>query len=659
MKQVLKRFLTLALIVALVAAIVPAASAADIELEPAEEGVIGLALTYDSGEWETRGEASYFGKVTTAQAQGCPEAGASGLTYVPMAGRLTLKNETSQPATLSFDYDVTLNSGRVTINGINILEDGEFEPLSLAAGESIDIVIVSSPSEVKTTSILLENVALTINEQVNVTFAPATNGLYTVNGIEMNQAAAENGQNVFTADYGTTFAVSASAYTGYEFLGWFTTDNSTCLSSEATTDLLVARDCTVYPFFYRQGTALFKVGNMDFSNLNDADEYASSHNHEPIILRGSATLSSGEYNISVGNILLIPCDTNYTMCTTDPKAADKYPSFNKDSSNYAITSAYCTLTLGAGVKLNVFGAISLAGEQCQTRPCLGATTGPYGCIELSTGSSITVKNGGNLYCWGYIIGDGDVRAESGATVYEPFQVMDFRGGTATTAMVGNLGGIFPISQYYVQNIESRLTLEYGARELVRTVAYVGKTSVPATVPFIDKTGENALFQMDNGCTFMKYYDWEQDRLCFVVNGDCSINTISLTLNAGKEGASFTINSGDYMLPLNGNFDVEVESGTLTVNQDMYVQPGASIKIDEDAELNIPYVEKPNPETGEMEKAGVSIVVYDSDDWATTVTSKATYCRTAAQARTAMWRSARSVIRPTVRSICVKHRHMKR
>ena len=50
---------------------------------------------------------------------------------------------------------------------------------------------------------------------------------------------------------------------------------------------------------------------------------------------------------------------------------------------------------------------------------------------MNSGSQITVENGGNLYAWGYITGSGNVRITSGATVYECFQVTDWRGGSAT------------------------------------------------------------------------------------------------------------------------------------------------------------------------------------------------------------------------------------
>ena len=92
---------------------------------------------------------------------------------------------------------------------------------------------------------------------------------------------------------------------------------------------------------------------------------------------------------------------------------------------------------------------------------------------MADNSSITVKNGGNLYAWGFISGSGSVLAESGATVYEFYQIADFRGGTASSNM-GNK--VFPFSQYFVQNIEVPLTLNAGANEQVYSGVYAMKTT---------------------------------------------------------------------------------------------------------------------------------------------------------------------------------------
>ena len=599
MKQVLKRFVTLALILAMVAAICPAillnASAAEVSLETASEGILGLAVSYDGGQWK-QNEYGYYGGSATVATPACNGSVEDQYQYTPIPSTLTLKNDTSQPATLSFDYMVELNAGSITINGVNVMGDGDYS-ISLSPWESIDIYVLPCDFEEQRTGLQLYNISFTVEEDVNVTFTVPTNGHYTVDGVNISEEV------TITKSFGETFTVSATADDGYTFLGWFNDLNFSCLSANASDTLNITCDCVVYPYFFNENTLQFKVGTQTFTDLNAADAYARTNAHEPIILLGDGELSAGTYNISKDNTLLIPCSGDFELVTTDPEAVAKIPSFSN-------TSAFRTLTLAPGATLNVNGTLSLAGKQNMQMPCLGATVDKYGMIQLSTGSEIVVQNGGKLYCWGYIVGAGEVTAKKGAEVYEPFQIMDFRGGTASMQMMNNLQGVFPLSQYYVQNIESRLTLEYGAKEFVRSVTNAGGTITPATVPFIGRSGAGALFQMENGCTFVKYYDAANDRICFEVNGDCSINTISLTLYGGPDGG-LTINSAEYVLPLNGNFDVELKSGTLTCNQDMYIQPGANITIDEGAEMVVPYIEDPeNPENNHA----VSVIIYDSEDW---------------------------------------------
>ena len=110
-----------------------------------------------------------------------------------------------------------------------------------------------------------------------------------------------------------------------------------------------------------------------------------------------------------------------------------------------------------------------------------APMGPVGFVDMKSGSSITVNNGGNLYVYGFISGSGSVTANSGASVYELFQFSDFRGGDQSTAMDNE---VFPLSQYYVQNIEVPLTLCSGAKEYAYTTVYASSSQFGSSVSFI-------------------------------------------------------------------------------------------------------------------------------------------------------------------------------
>lgn len=90
-----------------------------------------------------------------------------------------------------------------------------------------------------------------------------------------------------------------------------------------------------------------------------------------------------------------------------------------------------------------------------------------------------------------------ITAESGATIYEMFQIPGWRGGSATSSINGKkkTNKVFPFSQYYVQNIETPLKICAGAKEIIRTAIYAGSQVNTASATFI---GTDGIFNNTNG-----------------------------------------------------------------------------------------------------------------------------------------------------------------
>lgn len=207
----------------------------------------------------------------------------------------------------------------------------------------------------------------------------------------------------------------------------------------------------------------FSVGGTSYADLNEALSAAAIGTDKTVVVTADTTLS-GSYIIPAGVTLLIPFDDANTLYTTSPDVVDKV----------ANQIAYRTLTLDSNTSITVRGAISVGGKLfTSTNSHVCKPTGAYGQIQMNVGSQITVENGGELYAWGYITGSGNVHITSGATVYECFQVTDWRGGSATMKFgtPADVKKVFPFSQYYVQNIEAPLTIEYGGAEKAYIAAY--------------------------------------------------------------------------------------------------------------------------------------------------------------------------------------------
>ena len=342
----------------------------------------------------------------------------------------------------------------------------------------------------------------------------------------------------------------------------------------------IENDCTITARFASKTAALFETGGQRFDDLGDAVSYAQANSQSKITLATDGSIS-GTYTIPAGITLLIPFDEAGTLYTDAPAAIRTAPA----------SKPFRTLTMSDGASITVNGAISLGGRYYAAGGSeQGRPVGDYGYIKMADNSSITVKNGGNLYAWGFISGSGSVLAESGATVYEFYQIADFRGGSASSTIANGGKKVFPFSQYFVQNIEVPLTLNAGANEQVYSGVYAMSTTYTTSINFI---GNNGMFKVESG-SFTKDYDEKTDRLVFTVNGEAALNTLSLKL------ASMSVNSASYVLPITNNITINIQSGNVTINQDAALLAGVEVNIAEGAGLTV--------------ANGKNIYFYDSDEW---------------------------------------------
>ena len=565
MKSTLKRFLSLVLCMCMVMALLPnvtmtAFAATSGTVTGLADENIGLSFEGDADDaWSANG-TSIIGAATS-------KGGTCGDTSYKST--LTITNKKSTTATLSFDYSIEQNSGKIQVDGAGVSSGASFTK-ELAANESVKVYIQSGSTSAAT-KITLTNVVLVSDVNATATFVPAENGTYTVDGKLITEEYS-NTQSSMTA-----YQVVATPADGYQFMGWYDVSNEKYISTSAKAALNIENDCTITARFASKTAALFETGGQRFDDLGDAVSYAQANSQSKITLATDGSIS-GTYTIPAGITLLIPFDEAGTLYTDAPAAIRTAPA----------SKPFRTLTMNENTSITVNGAISLGGRYYaagggdQGRP-----VGDYGYIKMADNSSITVKNGGNLYAWGFISGSGSILAESGATVYEFYQIADFRGGSASSNM-GNK--VFPFSQYFVQNIEVPLTLNAGANEKVYSGVYAMSTTYTTAINFI---GDNGMFKVTSG-SFTKDYDEKTDRLILTVNGEAALNSLSLKL------AGMSVNSESYVLPITNNISINIESGKVTINQDAALLAGVDVNIAEGADLTV--------------SNGKNVYIYDSDEW---------------------------------------------
>lgn len=494
---------------------------------------------------------------------------------------LTITNNRDTSATLSFDYTVALNGGIIKVNGEAVTAGGkvskELDPNGTAT------VSIQSGSTKEETTITMTNVTLvSADATATVTFLPAENGSYTV-GEKTITEMYTNTQSSMTA-----YQVEATPADGYCFKGWYDVNTGTCINTNATTELRFDSDCTITARFRSKDLALFETGGRQFDDLNDAVAYAQANSQDKMITLASDGKITGTYTIPSGVTLLIPFDEAKTLYTNEPGYVEKAEA----------QKAHRILTMAPDSSIIVDGAISVGGKHFagSSGSCCKAT-GPYGQIIMQEGSCITLNNYANLYAWGYITGDGQITANSGATVYEYFQVADWRGGAAVSKLIENKKEkVFPLSQYYVQNIEAALTIQAGATErayISISASVFGISTVKhAEIDFIGNT--KSLFRLGNEASLTKKYDPKTDRITYTTTGTASLDSLVLSIS------SYNMNSKDFVLPVNNNMTLEILSGSVAVNSDAALLPGARITIARGAELRV--------------STNTSLYVYDKDQW---------------------------------------------
>lgn len=524
------------------------------------------------------------------------------------------------------------------ISGQNI-STSKSAPFLLAPGGSFTITVEAKPDNDKDSNVSGNQVSgsVTVKAQAlenNELTLSAPHGGYTITTDAGNQYSvnAESCTDPITLPFGTSITLpNAPEAENYIFYGWrlsdgrllengasFTlNDNLTASPIYLSSSKYSKNSDGIYLYKNNAGNFVsgpFSVNGVPYLFWCDA-VLAAKGGTKPIVLIEDFTMPStlednGVYTVDGtqidgqdGNItyiipkgvtFLIPYNDAHTLCTTKPTVDN---SIQKDA-DYSNPTAYCTLTMGSGTNILVNGDMSLSGTQSASMcngTFNGAPIGKLGFVNMEENSNITVSGGASLYVWGYITGNGTVTIKSNGTVYEDFQVTDYRGGNATTTMNGNDYRVFPMSQYYIQNVQVPMILEAGATEVgyMSVDSKIGPQSAP--VPFI---GSGAMFKIESGSITKDYLESE-DRLQIDVNGTLSVS--NYTINIVVTLLSIEIQSASYVVPVNGNMTINIANGsTIKIAQDVSLYPGAIIDIAPTARCEL--------------INGASMYVYDVDQW---------------------------------------------
>lgn len=335
-----------------------------------------------------------------------------------------------------------------------------------------------------------------------------------------------------------------------------------------------------------------------FNSLTDALTYISYDLSKTytIVLTSDLRLGPATYRIPANATLVVPYmeDQKEAMGIRPRRAAGV---------SYLKPYEYVRLTLKEGAHLLVEGALEVSGVQKTTYEYQGCVSSDYGYgrIHMLPGSSITLADSARLHAWGYITGPGTITAQAGSAVYELLQIGEWKGGTVIYQMINNPKRVYPLTHFFYQNIESPITYLAGAKAYGSAYVSVQGASLACdNIRLI--SDQDALFIMRDSmnASVSKVYDPLTDRVTWATNGDAALSELSIILKMGT--MDFSLYSSQYILPVSTYMTIRAESGTLTIEHDVSLLPGAQVEVAPGAQAIIPQNTK--------------LYVYDIDDWGT-------------------------------------------
>ena len=469
--------------------------------------------------------------------------------------------------------------------------------------------------------------------------------------------AAIKGATYSAQQTGGTLTVESGKFDGplngtIAFTAGFFKTNTYGISTEGKTEMNVSAGVEYnegYRYFLgttesalSNGVGVCRIGTTSYAKLEDAIAYANNNpsvENIVIFMTNDYTLPAGYYTLPANATIVVP------MSDTQEKEVNMTAPriiFNDVNNATPYTSIQPTefrrLTFASGVNMDLFGDIELTCSQYASNEAYTAQpVGPYGRLVMEENSHITLQSGSEFRAWGFVTGKGEMDARRGSKVREMFQLGDWKGAFTSVEITGMAPDIvadhsdkkiFPVSQYFIQNIESPVKYHPGA--VLSTSATVSEgllgMSISMGAPDIAIVGvsgqDQAIFLMDqmadaDNTWVRKWYDSENDIQVYDINSAAHIG--SMVLDMGDVNlltfgtVPIRLNSAKFDLPLTCNFKIHLLSGTMDFQQNTSLLPGAEVEVDKESTVTVAKDDEDPEHTG-------ALYVYDAEDWA-----KYAYC----------------------------------
>lgn len=272
----------------------------------------------------------------------------------------------------------------------------------------------------------------------------------------------------------------------------------------------------------------------------------------------------------------------------DSSAKIGKPTYGNGVGNYVDTDSSkikYKLILNESTVLEVYGNILIQGLLGVNGPGLsGHTSGNHS--QIINNGTINLNSGANLDLRGYIKGAGTIEARSGAIVYSPFVVYDYRGGT-NTATVYRKGNIAPFRIYEMPNIQCNYSILYGAEHKGYLDLYASDKHRTAVATIFGK-GSAMMIMEDSTAHITTTYERTGNLIgetTLTMTGKVKMGVLKI-----KVTTTVTVAMNEVRFPMPWNFTINVGDGltptTFTLPDDYKMMTGATVNVKKSATVNL-------------------------------------------------------------------------
>ena len=409
-----------------------------------------------------------------------------------------------------------------------------------------------------------------------------------------------------------------TAPTGYTHIGWRIVDNGTTTDVFDTThNFNIESDSTIYALFSPNitvtaggtngfGSATYQYKNPSGTEVTGADQYIARSSDGTVWYKDLGTAFgaqatvvlvtnvelSGSFTVPSGKTLSVPYSLD-DVATTD---------LQRESGSGSISS-YVTLTVTDS--LTVSGNLVASARQEMSTSGYGRIFGKAGYIRVD--GNMSVSGTGKIYAYGMIVGDGTISVASGGYVYEILEIRDMRAIEAMMSAYQN-GKAFPFNNFFIKNVEAATTYESGSYLKAKYYVNVSGITADGEIPVIGKSSDSkGMFKIAGGSLTKAFSAASpyNNKIIFRAENGSNIQTGSFAISMVATIAGFSqnvnIDTTNYVLPLGYAYAFEVENGgSLTINDDYKMLPGALVNVKEGGTLTI--------------SSGKKLVLYRANDY---------------------------------------------